>query len=47
MLPEEKNSTPREQDAFDAFLKRKMKEAPSAMPEGMLEGILEKNHPTT
>ena len=43
MLPEEKNSTPREQDAFDAFLKRKMKEAPSAMPEGMLEGILEKN----
>ena len=43
MLPEEKNSTPREQDAFDAFLKRKMKEAPSAMPEGMLQGILEKN----
>jgi hypothetical protein len=43
MLPEEKNSTPREQDAFDAFLKRKMKEAPSDMPEGMLQGILEKN----
>jgi hypothetical protein len=43
MLPEEKNSTPRQQDAFDAFLKRKLQEAPSAMPESMLQIILEKN----
>ncbi|MFY7947375.1 MAG: hypothetical protein ACOVQJ_10315 [Bacteroidia bacterium] len=43
MLPEEKNSTPRQQDAFDAFLKRKLQEAPSAMPESMLQSILEKN----
>jgi hypothetical protein len=43
MLPEEKNSTPRQQDAFDAFLKRKLQEAPSAMPDSMLQSILEKN----